>query len=338
MVFGGTHLNRLLAGIDASLPFHIERGKLTLGKEVFEGEDVAFVAVIPAGPQNPEFLLYASTGMPGIAEINALSKGDQPIFVGDVFGRLTSGRFVASAGGARVAQLEPHARRIAWRTMEREAAAIAGGKKAKVTVRFPEMVKPDPSDGAVADACARGVSTSVKALAVQEPSAVTFYVYPDRRSKEELMGDPGHGLAVIFARALNVLRYDPAPGGVLEGLVAHEATHVLAYDAWGPPGSAFLGEGLAVWVSGRYGGSTLEQWKKKGIPKLAVKELLDGKAFRAHAEQDTYPRAGLFVAAAMKRVGLPLFAKELYPAGASDWDAACTRAGTTATALGGAVP
>ena len=135
-----------------------------------------------------------------------------------------------------------------------------------------------------------------------------------------------------MARALHVLRHDPAPGGALERLVAHEATHVLAYESWGPAGTVLLGEGLAVHVSGQHGAVTLEQWAQRLEAAPPITELL-GAGFRKRPEAETYPVAGLLVGAAIELVGLAQVRAHLYGATAQDWDSACERAGTSADAL-----
>jgi hypothetical protein len=118
----------------------------------------------------------------------------------------------------------------------------------------------------------------------------------------------------------------------LEGLVAHEATHVLAYDAWGPSGSSLLGEGLAVWVSGRYGGVRLDEWKAAMVDAPRVADLL-GAGFRAQPENRTYPVAGLLVEAAVATVGLAAVRDHLFAATPATWDTATLAAGTTTESL-----
>lgn len=250
VVYGGPHVSQLLAELE--LPFQLTAGRLQIGEQTFEGDDYQLIAVVPAGAHNPEFLLYAGTGTPGIAEINAVRHGPESILVIDAFGRLATGAWVRT--GDRIeAKLAAPARRIEWRTSEHAVANVTA------RISFAKQLAPDADEAAQIEALTRGIASAVEHLAITEPLAIDVYVYPDRRSKQSLTGNEGDGHAVPMARALHVLRHNPAPGGALERLVAHEATHVLAYESWGAAGTVLLGEGLAVYVSGQYGGATLEQ-------------------------------------------------------------------------------
>ena len=166
--------------------------------------------------------------------------------------------------------------------------------------------------------------------------AITTYVYPDRNSKLTLTGDQGDGHAVPSG-VLHVIRFDPGPRGVLAQLVAHEATHAITGELWPPAGSSLLGEGLAVWVAGMYGGIALTDWQRKLGDRPAAATLLPSKAFRARPEAETYPVAGLLVTVATERVGLDNVRDHLYGATAETWADACKAAGTTAEALDAAV-
>lgn len=127
-MYGGAHVNHVLGTLGASLPFRMERGKLTVGEQVFEGTEYRLITLVPAraadqdGPGHPEFLLYAGTGTPGVAEINGVGNvGGDPILIADSFGRLLAGSWRKASGGT-VAPVftQPRARRIAWRTVDRE--------------------------------------------------------------------------------------------------------------------------------------------------------------------------------------------------------------------------
>ena len=323
VVYGGPHVSQLLAELE--LPFELAAGRLQIGGQTFEGDGHQLIAVVPAGAHHPEFLLYAGTGTPGIAEINGVRHGPESILVIDAFGRLATGAWVRT--GDRVeAKLATPARRIEWRTSERAVASVTA------RISFPKQLAPDADEAAQIEALTRGIASAVERLAITEPIAIDVYVYPDRRSKQSLTGNEGDGHAVPMARALHVLRHDPAPGGALERLVAHEATHVLAYESWGPAGTVLLGEGLAVYVSGQYGGVTLEQWAQRLDAAPPIAELI-GPGFRTRPEAETYPIAGLLVGAAIELVGLEQVRAHLYGATAQDWAAACERAGISAEAL-----
>ena len=329
VLYGGPHAHHLVAALGRALPLTLERGRLVLGGVSFEGDDIRLIAVIPArardaaGPGHPEFLLHAGTGDPGIAEINAIRHGGDPILVADGFGPLATGTWRADGDGGLTAVLSPRRPRIAWRPVDRTAPVAGGGRAARVRVLFPAQLAPAPDEAANVAACARGAAAAATRLDLADPPPLSIYLYPDRRSKQSLTGDAGDGHAVPAAGALHVVA---GPG--LEPLVAHEATHVVAHASWGPAGSALLGEGLAVWVSGQYGGVSLADWRARlgGAPRLA--DLL-GPGFRRLPEPQTYPVAGLLVQAAIDRVGLAAVRDHLYGATAGEWDRACARAGTS---------
>lgn len=135
------------------------------------------------------------------------------------------------------------------------------------------------------------------------------------------------GHAVVASRALHVV-----PGGDTEGLVTHEATHVLAYEAWGAAGTPLLGEGLAVWMTGSYAGTPLAEYRGSFTEPPAIAELL-GPAFRKLPEPTSYPLAGIFVEVAVRAVGLDNVRAHLVGASPATWEAACRAAGTTPAAL-----
>jgi hypothetical protein len=335
VVFGGPHVNTLLDRLAPSLPFSMQRGKLKIGDEVFEGDEYRLIAIIPArqpdakGPGYPEFLLYAGAGSPGVAEINSLHHGEEPILIGDAFGRLLSGEWQQAPGG----QLKPffpapRARRVAWRTVKRELSSPAGAGST-VQVRFAEQLAPASDEDQTVAACLRGLTQAGRKLELTNPASVTIYIYPDRASKGALTGIQGDGHSDIIAYSVHVIGFDSGRGGGLERLLAHEGTHVLAYQGWGAAGTAFMGEGLAVWASGGYGGDTLDVWKSRLQARIPVLASFLGKGFFQMPEQQSYPLAGLFVEAAVKKIGLAKVRAHLFGATASTWREACSDAGTT---------
>jgi hypothetical protein len=126
----------------------------------------------------------------------------------------------------------------------------------------------------------------------------------------------------------------PAEG--LERLVAHEATHVILPQAWGPAGSPLFGEGIAVWVAGFYAGTSLADWNKQFDRTSPISTLI-GPAFRKLPEASSYPGAGLIVDAIMTELGLPAFRDHLFGANALTWESACAAAGTSPAKLDAAV-
>lgn len=339
VLYGGPHMNQLLARLAPSLPFKMEAGKLVLGREIFEGEEYRLITVVPGrardskGPGYPEFLLYAGTGSPGVGEINAVRHGADSILIADRFGRLLTGKWQRTQSGEMVPHFpNPRARRIPWRFVRREVQSSSGAK-GLVDVGFPEQLPPGASEEAVVAACGRGVRRVLEKLQITNAPLVTVYIYPDRGSKRSLTQRGGDAEADIASRSIHTVKFDPEEDGPLEHLIAHEATHVIAYEVFGAAGTALLGEGLAVWLSGRYGGTSLETLKKNlAGQKPGLKDLL-GRRFNEMPEQQSYPLSGLFVDAAINKIGLQAFTQHLLGATSSTWESACKKAGTTSEEL-----
>ncbi len=331
VLYGGAHMNAVIAALGDALPVHVDAARIVVGGETYAGVGARVLAVIPAGTKHPAFLLYAGTGTPGVVEINSIRHGGDPLLVADVHGRLQTGTWVRGADGKVAAKLAARARRIVWRIVERAVAGVT------MRVAFPEQIAAAPDEAAVVDAIVRGITSAAERLKVAAPPSITIYVYPDRRSKETLTGDKGDGHAAASGAALHVIRFDPAPGGGLERLVAHEATHAVTGQLWGPPGSSLVGEGLAVWVSGQYGGVSLAEWQRKPGDRPVAATLLPVKVFRGKPEGETYPFGGLLVTVAVELVGLDKVRDHLFGATTKTWADACKAAGTTAEALDAAV-
>ncbi|HLT38012.1 MAG TPA: hypothetical protein VK034_17120, partial [Enhygromyxa sp.] len=138
------------------------------------------------------------------------------------------------------------------------------------------------------------------------------------------------------AHALHMLRFEPTPGGAFERVIIHEATHVLTHHAWGPAGTPLFGEGVAVYISGEYGGTKLDEWAKRLDAAPPITELL-GPGFRSRPETEMYPIAGLLVAAAVERIGLDGVREHLFGATSQSWSEACERAGIDDDALAAAL-
>jgi hypothetical protein len=325
VLYGRPDENRLLAALAPRLSLVMDVDHLEIGGERFQGEGIRLVAAVPAQeatralPGHPPFLVYAGTGEAGIAEINAGLPRSAPIVVADRFGVLRLGDWQRNEDGTLRARMRPEsARRIGYRKVTRSLRGIASKGKAAGTADvdffFPEMLPPAANEEALIDAGVAGLERVVDTLHIANPVPMSIYLYPDQRSKDQLAG-AGQGHAVPSARSLHVVSMEP---GALEGLVAHEGTHVLAYYAFGPPGSALLGEGLAVWVSGRYGGATLEEWRAT-LSDLPPLEPWLGPAWTEVEEKIKYPVAGLFAGWLVKKLGLPVVTRELYGATFESW-------------------
>ncbi len=327
LVYGGADDNAVIAGLAAKLPYQVTRSRIVVGGQVFEGAGYRLIAVTPATDDHPEFVLFAGTGDGAMAEINGGIPMSTPIVVADRFGALVQGTW-ARVGGKLVAKLGPRQRRIEYRTVRRTLAAARGARRATVSFAFPSMVPAADSEAALIDACMRGLRRAVDKLALDAPVDMWIYLYPDRRSKMSLTGNRGDGHAVPSSRTLHMLATSPAAA---EQLVAHEATHVLAYYGYGPAGSALMGEGLAVWVSGQYAGRSIASWTRSMRP-ISIATLL-GPGWMKQNEADKYPLAGLVVEVAIAQVGLTRVLEHLLGANVETWDASCARAGTTPAKL-----
>ena len=315
VLYGGPHVNRVLLAIEKDLPFRMGAGNLALGEKEFAGAEYRLIAVIPATKRHPDFLLYAGTGTPGVAEINGVPHGRHPLLVVDRFGPLVAGAWVRGEGGATVARLGP-SRRLPWRSVE------ASG----VTVSRLEMIEATDAEKSVNEICSRAVRRAAERLGVTDPVKIEVHVYPDRGSKRTLTGKPGDGHADVISKTLHVLPFEPGP---LKSLITHEATHVISYYAWGPAGTPLLGEGLAVWAAGSYGGKRIEDWHRYLPFERPTLTRLLGPEFRKLPERVTYPLAGILLGALVKEVGIAGVRDHLYAATPDTWAGAVKKAGTT---------
>ncbi|NUO53032.1 MAG: hypothetical protein HOV80_29650 [Polyangiaceae bacterium] len=339
VLYGGPHVNWVLRSIGSQLPFSMKAGELELGLDEMDDEgDLAMVTVVPArgptmlGPGYPSFLLYAGTGTPGIEEINAIGGGTAALFVADAFGQFIVGDWVLDSLGIakprfKIAHereaLEHDGPKPVTATLEGAAPSPKGKGSTVTMMSFGGNLEAEQAPQR--EAIMRGLATAVKKLGVLEPTPITVFLYPNSEKKKKMTRNAGDGHAVPFARTLHVVSVEPK---ALERLVAHEGTHILAAKAWGPAGSGLWGEGLAVWVAGGYQGVPLEEWKTKITKKSSVETLL-GKAFFSMPEEEKYPQAGLFAAAAIKAVGIEKVRDHLYGANSLSWADACKQAGTT---------
>ncbi len=325
VLYGGPAENALFAEVAGDLGIEVNDAALVLGGERFEGEGVRLVAAVPADPpRHPSFVVFCGTGSGGIGEINANLPTNVPILVADGFGPLAQGTWERDAASGRWRPKLDDARgtRIEYRT---ESRRLAG---ATMRFHFPAMVAPRPGDAAAIEASMRGLKLAVRKLAIEAPVPLEVFVYPDRRSKVSLTRSSADGHAVPSSRGLHLLPFDTSPGGGHELLVAHEATHVLGYYAWGPAGTALLGEGLAGWVAGAYAGKTLDQWGNE-LPRDAKVAPLLGPGWAKLSEAAKYPLAGLFVEVALAEVGPEAVRDHLLGATPETWARACRAAGST---------
>ncbi len=319
VLYGGSHINTIMHELKDELPLSISAGELRIAGTSFKGPGFQLVTVVPASASHPEFALFAGTGTPGVAEINAIDSGAHSIVIADSFGTLHTGIWKLDDNAKLVAFLNRSARRIGWRHVKAKAASIA----------FAESLPAREDEAKLIEDCEKGLSTTIAKLGIKTPKPVTIFVSPDQRSKLSLTGKGGQGHAVPEFQVLHVVAMGD---GSLEGLVAHEATHLLAYAAFGQAGTALLGEGIAVWASGSYADTPIAGFASALGTPLDLQGLL-GAAFRKLPEREAYMHGGLLVQAAVKLVGIAKVGEHLLGADQEGWTEACAAAGTSAEAL-----
>ncbi|MDP6369890.1 MAG: hypothetical protein QF615_09785, partial [Planctomycetota bacterium] len=346
VVYGGAHVNRLIAALAEDLPFSVEAGRLRLGGHEVRGQGAALLAAIPArepaaasgatggaavgatggtsediagaSPSWPAFLLYAGTGTPGVVDINGISHGRDAYLVADTWGPLAAGGWHREANGRLHAVERISYRRIPWREHRRglfgrDAAGETTGWAATIGVLWPEMIPARADEGAVTDTVLGALEHVVRRLAITNPAPVGVHIHPDQRSKLSLTTVGGDGHALAGLGAVHVLDFPAGKDGPLDSLLRHEGTHALVAQAWGPAGSPAWGEGLAVWVAGAYGGRPLADWRGSGAgqPPPSLVEFL-GRGFFDLPERESYPLAGALVAAVVEELGLEVLREHLY--------------------------
>jgi hypothetical protein len=326
VLYGGPQHNAVIAALAGELPFRMTGDSLELDGHKLNGAGIQLIALVPARSADiahPSFLLYAGTGREGVAEINGMPHGENGLAIYDAFDSIAGGGWQIGANG-----FTPQLNWAPPRKALDDTSHDLQGGAAKVTITtVPGASYEDlPAQKA---AVTKGLETSLKKLDIDAPTEVRVVIYPNAESKKAFTHSAGDGHAVPAARTLHV-RAVEAKG--LERLIAHEATHVYTQQVWGPPGTAFVGEGLAVWVSGQYGGSELVDWKKRLDKRAPIATLL-GVGFRQRPERETYPQAGITVGALIDLVGLAKLRREVWPATPEGWQAACERAGITSEKL-----
>lgn len=328
VLYGGPQHNAVVAALAAELPFRMTSDSLEIDGHTLKGAGTQLITLVPEGGialPHPSFMLYAGTGPEGVAEINGMPHGESEIAIYDAFDSIAGGSWQRSATGF-TPQLNWAPPRRSFDDEHIDLPRARG--PAKVTISTVPGAEYDELP-AKREAVLRGVATSLKKLDIAIPTEVRVVIYPNAAVKKALTHSAGNGHAVAAARTLHVLAFDAKP---LERLIAHESTHVFTQQAWAPPGTVMLGEGLAVWVSGQYGGVELADWKQKLTKRPPLTSLLGGK-FRQLPEQETYPVAGLVTGAIIDRVGLAKLRETMWPATPESWQAACARAGLTTEEL-----
>ena len=329
VVYGGSHLNGALAELAACLPFTISAGELEIAGEHYTGDEFRLIALVPAQAaregcaSSPQFLLYAGAGTPGVTEINATPDGGYGFAVIDRFGLRDGGVWELDKDGKSVAKVTFQALRKPWR-----ASRVTEGDavEAALIVHRMQAAAFYDAEGGQDATLLRGVQTSAQRLGIKEAAPLEVYLYADAATKASITR-AGDGHADHASRTLHLVALDFATGGPLESLCAHEATHILATEHYGAPGSGLWGEGLAVWVAGQYGGKSLQEWRLKPPTLAPGIQLLLGPTFARTAERSSYPVAGLIVDDLIRDHGFEAFMQHIYPAGPGDIESACAKLG-----------
>lgn len=325
MLYGGAHLNSVLAGLGACLPLQVSAGSIEIAGETYTGDEYRLIALVPAlratddCPGSPQFMLYAGAGTPGVTEINATPDGNYGFVVADRFGVLDAGFFERDEHGAPVAKITHHALRKPWRA---KRVTTDEYPEPKLIAKRLQILPAAAEEGAQDLALLRGVQRARSMLKLAEAAPIEIYVYPDAKTKASITR-AGDGHADPASRTLHMTVFDASIDGPLERLCAHEAVHILATDAFGSPGSPLWGEGLAVWVADQYGGRSLREWRLD--PPRSDQEIreLAGAGFARTPERVSYPLAGLLVSDLIHEHGLEAFIEHIYPAGPDRLEAAC---------------
>lgn len=314
VLYGASQFNGVLRDLSA-LPFEISENKLVIGGKSFTGPGYQLITVVPKQKDHPEFLLYAGTSNPGIAEINAVAHGPDPILIADAFGPLHRGRWIVDEEGTLTATLDPAARRIQWREVKTQGLSIY----------FPAELEAAANEAELVASIEQGLALTTKKLELASPAPISVYVSPDHASKKSLTGVGGDGHALPEFQTLHVVSAAPQ---ALTQLVAHEATHLLAHAAFGQAGSALAAEGLAVWASGQYGGVPIADFTKQLDKPQKISDYLGGQ-FRVIPEKEAYMHAALAMQTAVGEIGVELVGQHLLGATNNTWEDECLKAGTT---------
>jgi hypothetical protein len=328
VLYGGPQHNAVVAALESQLPFRMSSDGVEIDGRTLKGAGIQLITLVPARAgtlAHPSFMLYAGTGREGVAEINGMPHGESEIAIYDAFDSIAAGSWQRGAAGF-TPQLNWAPARKALEDIDVQLGASPATIKLTLsTVKgatYEDLSKKQ-------EAISRGLEMARKKLDITVPTDVRVVLYPNADAKKAFTHSAGNGHAAPAARTLHVVAFDERP---LERLIAHEATHIFTAQLWGPPGTAFLGEGLAVWVSGQYGGVELVDWKKRLTTRTPLATLL-GIQFRRLPEQETYPQAGLVAREIAERVGVAKLRETLWQATPQSWQAACERAGITAEQL-----
>jgi len=142
----------------------------------------------------------------------------------------------------------------------------------------------------------RALEGFARLFGVAPKGPIQYYKYPDNETKGALTGRPGNAHAVPERLEVHTIHARDN----------HEVVHVLMH-AVNPEPNVLLGEGLAVGISGKWQGAPLDEYVRKMRAEgryVPLREIAEGKAFRALDDHVTYPESGGFAKYLLETFGV----------------------------------
>lgn len=153
-----------------------------------------------------------------------------------------------------------------------------------------------------------GYKKIIDFLSISEPNhPIEYYLYPDEKTKKELMGDDWYAQAIYNEFRVHLLYTEK-----IKPLGEHEDTHLLSL-SWGLT-VGFFQEGLAEYLTGQaWDGKTHLEYTHEGYNKNIYPPLVNFMDHQAWLETDDtqaiyfYSLAGAFVSFLITSFGKDLF-------------------------------
>jgi len=165
----------------------------------------------------------------------------------------------------------------------------------------------------------RAYTTVSSYLGGEYPGAITAYIFPDVATVRKVTGfrgpDDSAFAAPLFGSEFHWSQ--PTYGG-------HETAHLISISLWGPAGTDFMREGVAVAAEGRWGRSSPHAWARLYRDRLRLRPIstmLSGLAFYDVDGLVRYPEAGSFVDYVTETYGLDAV-RQLWSGDAVDFERA----------------
>lgn len=159
----------------------------------------------------------------------------------------------------------------------------------------------------------------IKTLGLRNRIKISYYLYPSKKIKEELMGSSDYGNAIWqeIIRKNNCWQARKHEVHCIYNnkdkvIGAHEDTHLLTLP-WGVA-IYFFCEGLAEFMSDNWHGKDIDIWTRDYLRKgclYSIRFLFDNKNWDRIDDMIVYPQAGSFIRFLIEEYGLEKF-KEAY--------------------------